>query len=99
MNQTHRDYSEKRDYIRMTVEAQAILSVDGRSIPAVCHDLSSTGMQVQAQSALRVGDQVSVLLPTGHASLKDLDAEAEVVRVQELAEGQQVVGLSIVKMH
>ena len=48
MSQTSRDYSEKRDYIRMRLDAPVILHHAGREIPAMCLDLSSTGMQLEA---------------------------------------------------
>ena len=48
MSQSDRDYSEKRDYIRMRGDADVTLIHAGDLIPAVCIDLSSSGMQVQA---------------------------------------------------
>ena len=60
MSQNNRDYSEKRDYIRMRVDADVTLLHEGQVISAVCIDLSSSGMQVQAPRAFKVGDQLSV---------------------------------------
>lgn len=99
MSQIDRDYSEKRDFIRMTVDAKVTLKIAGQTIPAVCRDLSSTGMQLEAQAALKTGDTLSVHLPSEHATLRDLDADVEVVRVQDLGDGRQVLGLSILKMN
>ncbi|WP_240326706.1 PilZ domain-containing protein, partial [Pseudomonas syringae] len=48
MSRNDRDYEEKRDYIRMRVDADVNLIHAGQVIPAVCIDLSSSGMQVQA---------------------------------------------------
>ena len=50
MSQIDRAYSEKRDYIRMRMEAKMTLHHAGQEIPALCLDLSSTGMQVEATS-------------------------------------------------
>jgi hypothetical protein len=99
MSQSERDYSEKRDFIRMTVDAKVTLRVDGQSIAAICRDLSSNGMQVEAQSALRVGEQLQVHLPSEHPSLRDLNADAEVVRSEPAGPGRQTLGLSILKMN
>lgn len=98
MSQAERDFAEKRDFIRMTVNAKVFLIVDGQRVLGVCRDLSSTGMQIEARSALRVGDVVGVHLPSEHAALRDLDAQAEVVRIEELGAGLQTIGLSIVEM-
>lgn len=54
MSQTRRDYSEKRDYIRMRVDADVSLIHEGDEVPAICIDLSSSGMQLQAQRSFRV---------------------------------------------
>lgn len=98
MSQNDRDYSEKRDYIRMRLETQVTLTHGGQSVPALCRDLSSTGMQLEAQCQAKVGDKVSVLIPSTHDSLKCLETEAEVVRVTDLGDGQQVLGLAVTSM-
>jgi hypothetical protein len=99
MSQIDRDYSEKRDFIRMTVDAQVNLKVGDVVVPAVCKDLSSTGMQLQARTQLQVGDRVGVHLPSNHPTLDDLNVEAEVIRVESLAQdGLQVVGLHTLSM-
>jgi len=98
MTQTDRDFAEKRDFIRMTVNAKVFLLVKGQRILGVCRDLSSTGLQIEARSALQVGAIIDIHLPSEHAALRDLDAQAEVVRVDELGAGLQTLGLSIVEM-
>lgn len=99
MSHSERDYSEKRDFIRMTVDAKVTLRFAGQSIAAICRDLSSNGMQVEAQSALHVGDQLQVHLPSEHPSLRDLNADVEVIRVEQTGPGAQTLGLSILKMN
>ncbi len=98
MSQNDRDYSEKRDYIRMRVDAEVTLIHAGQVIPAVCVDLSSSGMQVQAQRSFKVGDKLSVGIESEHAALKGLQAETEVVWVREDDGGTQKLGLTILKM-
>ena len=99
MSQNDRDYSEKRDFIRMRVEAPVTLVHAGQEIPALCLDLSSNGLQIEASCALSVGERVRVQIPSPHKELKGLDAETEVVRVSSLDDGKQAVGLAIVAMH
>ncbi|HLD68252.1 MAG TPA: PilZ domain-containing protein [Pseudomonas sp.] len=98
MSQNDRDYSEKRDYIRMRMEAPVTLQHGGRDIPALCLDLSSTGMQLEAESSVSLGDKVKVHIASDHNQLKGLEAEAEVVRVSDLGQGRQSLGLAILSM-
>ena len=98
MSQIDRAYSEKRDYIRMRMEAKMTLHHAGQEIPALCLDLSSTGMQVEIQAQLAHGARVTVHIPSDHNELRGLDAEAEVVRVSDLGDGRQMLGLAILSM-
>ena len=69
MSQNDRNYAEKRDYIRMRVDADVTLLYAGQIIPAVCVDLSSSGMQVEAPRAFKVGDKLRVRIEADHAAL------------------------------
>ncbi len=99
MSQNDHAYSEKRDFIRMRVDAPVVLRHAGQEIPAQCLNLSSTGMQLEAECALAMGDKVQVHIGSDHAQLKSLDAEAEVVRVADLGDGRQSLGLAILSMN
>ncbi|PMY41796.1 PilZ domain-containing protein [Pseudomonas sp. GW456-L14] len=98
MSPNDRDYSEKRDYIRMRVDAEVTLIHQGQVIAAVCIDLSSGGMQVQAPRSFKVGDLLSVRIDSEHAALRGLEADTEVVWVNELEGKGQKLGLTILKM-
>ena len=98
MSLNDRSYEEKRDYIRMRVDTEVSLLHAGQVIPAVCLDLSSSGMQVQAPRTFKVGDKLSVRIDSEHAALKGLEAETEVVWTTDEADGGQKLGLSIVSM-
>lgn len=98
MGVNDRSYSEKRDYIRMRVETTVILHHQGQEIPAHCFDLSSTGMHLEAVSAVSVGERVKVHIPSDHHSLKGLDVEAEVIRAIDMGDGRQSIGLTVVTM-
>ncbi|ROM91022.1 PilZ domain-containing protein [Pseudomonas brassicacearum] len=99
MSQSDRDYSEKRDYIRMRVDADVTLIHAGDLIPAVCIDLSSSGMQVRAARSFQVGDKLNVRIDSEHAALKGLEAETEVVWVTQQDAGGQKLGLTILKIN
>lgn len=98
MSQIDRAYSEKRDYIRMRMEAKMTLFHDGREIPALCLDLSSTGMQAEANCSLQMGEKIHVEITSDHEKLPGLKAETEVVRVIDLGGGRQSLGLTILSM-
>ena len=98
MSLDDRNYSEKRDFIRMQVQTKAILEHAGQQYPALCLDLSSSGMQLEVSAELSVGDRVRVLIPSEHSALKGLEAEAEVVRVGEGTNSVRILGLAILDM-
>lgn len=98
MFQVERNYSEKRDFIRMNLNAPITLSQGGQSIQGVCHDLSSTGMQVLVAGSFQQGEKIRVQIPSEHAELTGLDALTEVVRIDNLEDGRQSLGLTILSM-
>lgn len=95
MNQSDRNFSEKRDFIRMHVETPVTLSIDGQRFSGTCLDLSSTGMQISTASTFKMGDRLDVHIPSVHRELKGLDAQTEVVRISVLEDGSQSLGLAI----
>ncbi len=99
MTLSDRDYSEKRDFIRMQIETAITLTVGDQQHTATCLDLSSTGMQVLAATHVKMGDRLRVHIPSEHNELKGLDAETEVVRVGTLDDGRQSLGLAILSMN
>jgi len=99
MLQYERNYSEKRDFIRMPIETPITLSQGAQSLQGVCQDLSSTGMQVLAATSFKLGDKIRVHIPSDHAELKGLDALTEVVRVGVHEDGRQKLGLTILSMN
>lgn len=98
MSQTGRDYSEKRDFIRMRVDADVVLIHAGDQVSATCIDLSSSGMQVEAPRQFAVGDRLRVRIDSDHAALSGLEAETEVVWVKPQEGDSQRLGLSILEM-
>ncbi len=94
MSLNDRDYSEKRDYMRMTINAEVTLRFKGLEFTGVCIDLSSNGMQVKSESQLAVGDVLAVHLPSPTPNLDPYNVDAEVVRVDDLGDGKQILGLA-----
>ncbi|MFL1419336.1 PilZ domain-containing protein [Pseudomonas fildesensis] len=97
MSEHERDYAEKRDFIRMRVEAEVSLISAGQEIAGFCLDLSSSGMQVQAPRQFKEGDLLTVRIDSEHAALRGLEADTEVVWTKTVGDEQQL-GLKILKM-
>lgn len=55
-------------------------------------------MQILARTNLSMGDKLRVLIPSEHSELKGLDAQTEVVRISQLDDGRQSLGLAILSM-
>ncbi len=93
-------YSEKRDFIRMRVETAITIECDATHYDAVCLDLSSTGMQIETSGSvpLKQGQSIRVVIPSTHAKLSSLHAEAIIRRLDMLDNGQQALGLEITSM-
>ena len=97
MSEHERGYDEKRDFIRMRVDANVSLIQAGQEIEGICLDLSSSGMQVQAPRQFSVGDQLTVRIDSEHAALKGLEADTEVVWTKTAGD-EQHLGLKILNM-
>lgn len=93
------DHSEKRDYIRMRIDAEISLLHAGEVITAMCLDLSSGGMQVRAPQRFQVGERIDVRLESDHPALRGLHASTEVVWIADLPGDEQKFGLRILAMH
>jgi len=91
------DYAEKRDFIRMRIDADVSLIHAGQEIAGTCVDLSSSGMQVQAPRQFTVGDLLTVRIDSEHAALRGLEADTEVVWAKAVGDDQHL-GLKILKM-
>lgn len=89
MSTADRDYDEKRDFIRMRMNAQALIYVDDESTPltALCQDFSAVGMSLVMDQPIALGSRIRVVIESPNEQLASLDAQAEVVRCD--AEGHQ----------
>ncbi|MFV3405871.1 MULTISPECIES: PilZ domain-containing protein [Pseudomonas] len=96
---SQRDYSEKRDFIRMRIDTEINLVHAGQVISATCIDLSSSGMQVSAPQRFQVGDQLDVHISSDIQALSGLHASTEVVWIADQPDGAQKFGLRILAMH
>ena len=79
----NRSYQEKRNYIRMKIEAPVAIEVstNGERYDGVCKELSGGGMLVEMDSTLPVGTKTKVSISSSHGHGPMLVANAEVTRV------------------
>lgn len=94
-----RDYAEKRDFIRMQVNAKIELKIvaTGESKTAICKDLSGMGMLLQLEQSLDIGTEVETALPSHSPEFPTFRTTARVVR-SDKSEGAYLVGLEIVRI-
>lgn len=98
MGITDRNYSEKRDFIRMKIGAplSAKIAAESESIEGMCIDLSGGGLQVESPQALEVGTPVEVEVSSAHGHQPRLRANAKVVRASPSETGGYLLGLEII---
>ena len=80
------DYSEKRDYIRMTMACEMqIRNTDSNDAHTVTlEDLSATGMRFFSDQELREGQALAVTIRPGSGITPPMEAEIAVLRCQPL---------------
>ena len=76
-----RNYNEKRDFIRMKVDTEITITVDGaEEHQAYCRDLSGTGMLIEVGQQIAEGTICDTRLPSQNDAFPALDAKIKVVR-------------------
>lgn len=88
MSLSSRDFSEKRDFIRMQIGTESTIYYKGNEYSATCIDLSSTGALLTSTVALEVNDEITIEVQSGGGGTAPLQAQARVLRALP-AEGEQ----------
>lgn len=88
-------YREKRDFIRMRVEARATLRLhdSAETLEADCQDLSSQGVQLVLDRPLAEQSHLSLSIASPTPGLQGLEAEGQVMRCEAIDNGQFIVGV------
>ena len=96
MSGINRNYDEKRNFIRMTMNSNATLTQEsGVSITVKCRDLSATGMLVHSNESLTVGASVEINIPSPKEQFPTKVAKGKVLRCDEVSPGAFELGVSI----
>jgi hypothetical protein len=87
-----RSYDEKRDFLRMAVNAEAHyrLAEGGQLRRATVRDLSARGMLLEVDEAHDADTRLAVVVPPGKAGTEPLVAEGRVLRCEPGGEGYRV---------
>lgn len=102
MNLANRDYQEKRNFIRMLIEAPiAVFAPNGSPpIQGTCHNLSGGGMLISIPAPLPIGTRAEVIINSNHGHNPVLKALVQVNRLHEptTPAAPHQLGLQIVQL-
>ena len=100
MDSTERNYSEKRDFIRMKINAAlgAKLSAADKVIEGYCRDLSGNGMLVETTEHVEAGTILDVEVSSDHGHSPTLKAKTRVVRMTKNTNGNYELGLETLEV-
>ncbi len=101
MSSSMRNWAEKRDFIRMSMDAPIrITTADStRTIQGVCKDLSGTGLSIEVAEPVPTGETLQVYLASPNANLPSFEAQVQVVRCTPLADQQFLLGVEILQIN
>ncbi|NIB43163.1 PilZ domain-containing protein [Pseudomaricurvus alkylphenolicus] len=101
MSTADRDYSEKRNFLRMQIDTPVSIYIqsDGEDLTGMCRDLSGGGLQVELNKALPLGSEVEVTISSGHGHSPMLQAKAKVMRVDAGPGEKSTMGMEIVEVN
>lgn len=98
MHSMIRDYSEKRDFIRMKVDSDIHLTDESGtlSLVGICRDLSGTGMQIEVKEAVSEGTTLFTELPSSNPAFPSFKTKVIVKRcIPSSTEGSFLLGTEI----
>lgn len=101
MSSIDKGFSEKRDFIRMKINAplSARIAQNQTVIEGLCRDLSGGGMQVETKTDLPVNTELEVEISSEHGHNPTLRARARVVRSQADAGNEGIIlGLELLEI-
>lgn len=94
-----RDYEEKRNFIRMTMNASAVLTInETQKIEVTCIDLSATGMAIETEDPVAEGASVNVNIQSPNAQFSSMAANGKVIRCRQLPSGNYELGVELDKI-
>ncbi|WP_166422890.1 PilZ domain-containing protein [Paraglaciecola sp. 20A4] len=97
-------YNDKRNFFRMMVNSACEIVVNddesSRTLPAVCKDISATGMSFEVdEHSVEIGTMVDVYIESTNSQIPSLSAKARVVRSECSEDKTCVIGVEITEMN
>ncbi|MDO6693484.1 PilZ domain-containing protein [Aliiglaciecola sp. 3_MG-2023] len=97
-------YDDKRNFFRMMLNSPCELTVHDdestRSMPAVCKDISATGMSFEVEEeSVEIGTLVDVAIESTSSQIPSLSAKAKVVRCERSSDSSCIIGVEIIEMN
>lgn len=101
MSREEKDYSEKRDFIRMFIDAPVdyALKGTGQWQKGVGKDLSASGMAFTVNEDVSVGDLVEIRLKPATEVTPPLEATVKVIRCEAVSSGGYELSTIIEEIH
>lgn len=84
MSLNDRSYQEKRDFIRMRIDADINFLIEGKTerYSGRCKNISGAGILIETDKKLEVGTVLEVVVPSESTEIDNLEASVEVIRVE-----------------
>ena len=100
MPSASKDYDEKRNFIRMFVNAKVNITdpQSGNTFNGVGINLSGSGAMFTTDEAFKVGQSLTVDISSDQSQLAPLSAKFEVIRVTEDADGNYCIAGSLAEI-
>ena len=95
MTYSTRDFSEKRDFIRMQVNTLATITHQGTASAAKCLDLSNKGVLLESKQDFEVNSLMTIDIQSGGGNTPALTANARVLRIMRAENGYFRIAASI----
>lgn len=91
-----RPYEEKRNFIRMTMNASAVVTINGeKTVEVTCIDLSAGGMSMRANQPIAVGTDVHINIASPNEQFNAMDADGTVIRCDQTSEDDYDMGVEL----
>lgn len=100
MTLLERNYTEKRDYIRLPVNtpAKLLLAEEEEGVSCTCRNLSAAGMLLEVDREFEPGTSLSVSISTERDGYEPLSADVTVSRCVSFNDNQYLLGVVIDEM-
>ncbi|MGK0498791.1 MAG: hypothetical protein ACJAYG_000422 [Oceanicoccus sp.] len=95
MSSIDRCFNEKRNFIRMKINSDVIMTVIGEQYRGVCKNLSGTGMSIETSNSFEQNTQLELSIAQQGETHLPFNARGQISRVEKVSEGRYMIGISI----